>query len=942
VAYLKAAHPGENDEFGTAVRVHSGTIAIGAPGEASSSTGIDGDPLDDTAHGSGAVYVFSEDGESWLQSSYVKASNTKSNDRFGASITLTLDFLAVGAPSQGSNPPADQAGSGAVYIYRRQAATWLQEAFLKASNPQENARFGESIDLHARLLVVGAPDENKNATGINPVSGTYSLISVGAAYVFYRAENSPIWEQEAYLKPPVAYNSIQFGSAVAAGDSTLMVGAPGDQSSASGFGGDPAASGLAYSGAVHYYWRATEGWQNRGYLKSSSPDSNDQFGEAVDFQNTVAVVGAGWESSSGIPSGPADNSMFAAGAVFAFEVPALHQVIVADAEGGQVLGDGVYEKGTTANLIATPSSGYLFGGWSGDAEGTTNPLDVLMNSDKLITPIFFKDLADSDGDGLSNHEEQAVLGSNHLLADTDGDGLTDAEELAIGQFFIVRGSFTWWEAQTDAWRRNGYLATFTGPGEYQRALDSLGPDALVSLNSLWIGASFGPVPGPGEGSAAWSWSATDEGFGFAKWAPGQPSSEWGAGGLYASIISGSGADSKLWRAENEGAVLDGYLLEQGYSTDPLDPDSDNDGLTDGQERTIGSNPTRRDSDGDGLNDLLEFQVLGTDPTKGDTDDNGTEDYLEDRDGDGLPNGDEIWNHQTNPGVADTDGDGLSDGYELGMGRFSIITGNFTWHQAKIDAESRGGHLATFTSKREQYLMLVQVGAVLDSLSGAWIGATDEAVEGQWRWLTPEPFYTYFPDYYSDFSSYPYPWNEWTWGYVFAIGRPSIVQGNTLDYAEISGGDGGEIGKYYDRSPLVSRPAYILEIGHPSDPLKWDTDGDGLSDGAEMSTLPYLADTDGDGWNDGAETEFGGDGADGSVAPHFRVQMSHSVPSGSLLLRFPTRANALHRLETSVDLAEWTEMDEFMGTGNVVVREIEISESPAGFYRVGRQQEAPSP
>lgn len=938
-AYLKAAHPGSEYAFGTAVAIHTGIIAVGAPGESSASTGIDGDPIDDTAPSSGAAYIFSQEGESWTQRAYLKASDTESYAKFGSSISLTSDFLVVGAPSQGSNDPADQAGSGAVYIFRAEAAAWSQEALLKASNPRQNAGFGGAVAMYARLLVVGAPHENKNATGINPTSGTYSMMSVGAAYVFSRAENSPIWEQEAYLKPPVAYDFMEFGSTVAAGESTVMAGAPGDRSLAFGVGGNPLAGERNASGAIHLFRRGQQGWQYRAYIKSSNPDSNDRFGTAIALENTLAVVGASGESSVGLEEGPSDNSRPESGAAYAFEIPRLFELSVASVEGGHVSGGGVYEAGVDANLLATPAPGYLFDSWSGDVAGIANPIEVGMNSDKFITPVFSKDLADDDGDGLTNHMELAFLGTNHRSSDTDGDGLTDPEELAIGQFTIVRGNFTWYGASQDARSRNGHLATFTGPGEYKHALDSLGSDALLSLDGCWIGGSR-TFMGDQEG-VVWSW-VTDEAFGYSNWAPGQPSSEFGMIRPYASILGGGSADAKLWRAESEGAILDGYLLEQGYSTDPLDPDSDNDGLTDGQERTIGSNPTRRDSDEDGLSDLIEFQFLGTDPTKRDTDDNGTEDHLEDRDGDGLPNGDEIWNHQTNPGAADTDGDGLSDGYELGMGRFSIITGNFTWHQAKLDAESRGGHLATFTSKREQYLMLVQVGSVLDSISGAWIGATDEAVEGQWRWLTPEPFYRFFPDYYSEFSSYPYPWNEWTWGYVFAIGRPSIIHGNTLDYAEISGGEGGEIGKYYDRSPIVSRPAYILEIGHPSDPLKWDTDGDGLSDGAEMFTLPYLADTDGDGWNDGAESEFGGHGADGGVVPHFRVEMYHSVLTGSLFLRFPTRANALHRLETSSDLAEWTEIDEFMGTGNVVVREIEISESSAGFYRVGRQQEEPSP
>jgi hypothetical protein len=52
------------------------------------------------------------------------------------------------------------------------------------------------------------------------------------------------------------------------------------------------------------------------------------------------------------------------------------------------------------------------------------------------------------------------------------------------------------------------------------------------------------------------------------------------------------------------------------------------------------------------------------------------------------------------GNLDSDGDGLTDAWERGYGRYQIILGNFTWEQAKADAEMRGGHLATITSEAE--------------------------------------------------------------------------------------------------------------------------------------------------------------------------------------------------------------------------------------------------
>jgi len=56
-------------------------------------------------------------------------------------------------------------------------------------------------------------------------------------------------------------------------------------------------------------------------------------------------------------------------------------------------------------------------------------------------------------------------------------------------------------------------------------------------------------------------------------------------------------------------------------TDPLDPDSDDDGLSDGDEVGLGTDPLDTDTDDDGLDDGEEVD-LGTDPTNPDTDGDG--------------------------------------------------------------------------------------------------------------------------------------------------------------------------------------------------------------------------------------------------------------------------------------------------------------------------------
>ncbi len=210
--------------------------------------------------------------------------------------------------------------------------------------------------------------------------------------------------------------------------------------------------------------------------------------------------------------------------------------------------------------------------------------------------------------------------------------------------------------------------------------------------------------------------------------------------------------------------------------------------------------------------------------------------LTDADADGLIAYDELVVHGTNPALADTDGDGLSDGYELGIGRFSIVTGSFTWQQARTDARSKGGDLASFPTEDRWNRALQNLEAdPFEAFTGLWIGASDAAVDGSWTWVNGEAF---------SFA----PWGT---------ARPSSTVGNSLDFAEISGGGGAEIGKWYDRSPTTIRDGYLLETGYATSPTAADADGDGLNDGQEQTagTHPTLADTDGDGLSDGQEVNL---------------------------------------------------------------------------------------
>ncbi|MGO5092402.1 Mbeg1-like protein [Clostridium sp. LCP25S3_F10] len=104
--------------------------------------------------------------------------------------------------------------------------------------------------------------------------------------------------------------------------------------------------------------------------------------------------------------------------------------------------------------------------------------------------------------------------------------------------------------------------------------------------------------------------------------------------------------------------------EKLYKTDPNNPDTDGDKLSDGQEVLLyHTNPLLKDTDGDRLTDSDELYLCDTDPLNKDSDGNGITDDLEDQDKDIITNYDEI-SLGSNPKLADSDFDNLTDDKEL--------------------------------------------------------------------------------------------------------------------------------------------------------------------------------------------------------------------------------------------------------------------------------------
>ena len=129
-------------------------------------------------------------------------------------------------------------------------------------------------------------------------------------------------------------------------------------------------------------------------------------------------------------------------------------------------------------------------------------------------------------------------------------------------------------------------------------------------------------------------------------------------------------------------IPDDWKIAHGLSiTDPgvAGQDPDGDGLTNLEEFQNGTDPNNPDTDGDGVSDGDEVHKYHTNPLSPDTD------------GDGLPDGEEI-RLGTNPTNPDTDGDGIPDGIEVALGLNPLVPDPTTIVQGRV-VDSSGNPVA---------------------------------------------------------------------------------------------------------------------------------------------------------------------------------------------------------------------------------------------------------
>ena len=366
-----------------------------------------------------------------------------------------------------------------------QAATQALQAYLKAGTTAAGDNLGYSVAISGDTAVVGMPFEGSGA---------------GAAYIYVRSAG--VWTQQGgKLTASNREANDKFGYAVAIAGDTLVIGAPGEASNASGANGNQADNSASGAGAVYVFTRTGATWTQQAYLKASNPGAGDNFGGAVAVSGDTVVVGAPWEDGSSPGVNGASNELATdSGAAYVFTrsgtIWSQQAYLKASNPGGGVedftavppiivygdnFGASVAISGDTVVVGAAGESSSTTG-----VNSTPNRLASSAGAAYVFTrsattwnqQAYLKASNAEGGDGFGNAVaiagDTVVVGaSNEASASTTQ---TDNTALGAGAAYVFTRS-------ANSWSQQAYLKA-SNPG----ANDNFGSSVAIATDTVVVGA----------------------------------------------------------------------------------------------------------------------------------------------------------------------------------------------------------------------------------------------------------------------------------------------------------------------------------------------------------------------------------------------------------------------------------------------------------------------
>lgn len=297
---IVASNRAEYDSFGQSVAIDGDYIIVGTPFENNDALGAN------PVANAGCAYIFERNSSgNWLQIQKIVASDRAVGDNFGCSVSISNNFIIVGAHFEDENAAGTgtMTNAGSAYIFERVGNDWIQQQKIVASDRGASDRFGMNVSISGSYAIVGTRFDGKDANGSN------ILTQAGSAYIFERDGNNN-WAQSAKIVASDREAGSYFGISVAISGDYAIIGASGEDKDVSG------GNNIDDAGAAYIFERNSSGnWIQQQKIIASDREELDNFGHSVSVSGIRAVVGARLESQDATGG----NTLSEAGSAYIFE-----------------------------------------------------------------------------------------------------------------------------------------------------------------------------------------------------------------------------------------------------------------------------------------------------------------------------------------------------------------------------------------------------------------------------------------------------------------------------------------------------------------------------------------------------------------------------------------------------------------------------------------------
>ncbi|MBN8701790.1 MAG: T9SS type A sorting domain-containing protein [Bacteroidetes bacterium] len=377
-------NPQTSEGFGYSVSISGKNVVVGAPASTYYYTGTD---QGSNYLNMGSAFVYNRNtSNTWVITARLGMDWNiyQAGGRYGEAVAIEGNHILIGAPNYDIAPVNTYSNAGTVFGWQYSSNTWnFVQTIYRTTQYAANDNFGKSIDIHYSNAIIGAPNEDEDATDANTIT------NAGAAYIFKKSTISGAWLQLQKVTAVARTANDNFGSSVSINSKLALVGALNNDSDKKEL------NSLSNAGAAYTYSTSSLGvWEQLNKLTPCSRNTSDNFGFAVAIDSLDGFIGVPLEDEDSLEI----NTLSGSGAIYLITSNTkpiasaiINQSVCVSGAINNISfsitdedANSVTLTGYSSNTTVVPDTGIVFGGSS-----TNRSISITPNSGQYGTSTIY-------------------------------------------------------------------------------------------------------------------------------------------------------------------------------------------------------------------------------------------------------------------------------------------------------------------------------------------------------------------------------------------------------------------------------------------------------------------------------------------------------------------------------------------------------------------------